>query len=227
MEMNALILVVEDDIAILKVLQRSLTFEGYQVDTAEDGETALVSMQNHHPDLVILDLMLPVMDGIEVCRRVRVSDKVPILILTARDSVKDRVTGLDAGADDYLVKPFELDELLARVRALLRRSIPEKVAELSFSDLTLNPSTRQAIRNQRVINLSAREYDLLELFLSHPRQVLTREQIFDRVWGYDFGGESNVLDVYVRYLRKKLEISGETKLIRTVRGVGYVLRETD
>ena len=225
--MNALILVVEDDIAILKVLQRSLTFEGYQVDTAEDGETALVSMQNHHPDLVILDLMLPVMDGIEVCRRVRVSDKVPILILTARDSVKDRVTGLDAGADDYLVKPFELDELLARVRALLRRSIPEKVAELSFSDLTLNPSTRQAIRNQRVINLSAREYDLLELFLSHPRQVLTREQIFDRVWGYDFGGESNVLDVYVRYLRKKLEISGETKLIRTVRGVGYVLRETD
>jgi len=224
---NELILAVEDDIAILKVLQRSLMFEGYQVDTAEDGETALTCMQVHHPDVVILDLLLPGMDGIEVCRRIRVADKVPILILTARESVKDRVIGLDAGADDYLVKPFELEELLARVRALLRRSIPEKVAELSFFDLILNPSTRQAIRNQRRINLSAKEYDLLELFLQHPRQVLSREVIFDRLWGYDFGGESNVLDVYVRYLRKKLEISGEKKLIHTVRGVGYVLRETD
>jgi two-component system response regulator MprA len=225
--MNESILIVEDDIAILKVLQRSLSFEGYEVDSAENGETALTRLKVHHPDAVILDLMLPDMDGIEVCRRIRVSDKVPILILTARESVKDRVIGLDAGADDYLVKPFALDELLARVRALLRRSVPEKAAELSFSDLTLNPSTRQAIRNQRVIHLSAKEYDLLELFLRHPRQVLTREVIFDRVWGYDFGGESNVLDVYVRYLRKKLEESGENKLIHTVRGVGYVLREPD
>jgi len=227
MGMNELILIVEDDIAILKVLQRSLTFEGYQVDTAEDGETALTRMQAQHPDLVILDLMLPGMDGIEVCRRIRIAEKVPILILTARDSIKDRVVGLDAGADDYLVKPFELDELLARIRALLRRASPEKAAELSFSDLVLNPSTRQAIRNQRVINLSAKEYDLLELFLRNSQQVLTREVIFDRIWGYDFGGESNVLDVYVRYLRKKLELSGEKKLIHTVRGVGYVLRESE
>ena len=227
MGMNELILIVEDDIAILKVLQRSLTFEGYQVDTAEDGETALTRMQAQHPDLVILDLMLPGMDGIEVCRRIRIAEKVPILILTARDSIKDRVVGLDAGADDYLVKPFELDELLARIRALLRRASPEKAAELSFSDLVLNPSTRQAIRNQRVINLSAKEYDLLELFLRNSQQVLTREVIFDRIWGYDFGGESNVLDVYVRYLRKKLELSGEKKIIHTVRGVGYVLRESE
>ena len=227
MGMNELILIVEDDIAILKVLQRSLTFEGYQVDTAEDGETALTRMQAQHPDLVILDLMLPGMDGIEVCRRIRIAEKVPILILTARDSIKDRVVGLDAGADDYLVKPFELDELLARIRALLRRASHEKAAELSFSDLVLNPSTRQAIRNQRVINLSAKEYDLLELFLRNSQQVLTREVIFDRIWGYDFGGESNVLDVYVRYLRKKLELSGEKKLIHTVRGVGYVLRESE
>jgi two-component system response regulator MprA len=223
--MNELILVVEDDVAILKVLQRSLTFEGYRVETAEDGETALVRMQENHPDLVILDLMLPVMDGLEVCRRIRVSDQLPILILTARETLKDRVIGLDAGADDYLVKPFELDELLARVRALLRRTLPERATELIFSDLTLNASSRQAIRNKRVVNLSAKEYDLLDLFMRHPRQVLTREAIFDRVWGYDFGGESNVLDVYVRYLRKKLEIPGEEKLIHTVRGVGYVLRE--
>jgi two-component system response regulator MprA len=225
--MNELILIVEDDVAILNVLQRSLAFEGYQVDTAEDGVTALKRMQEHHPDLVILDLMLPGMDGIEVCRRIRVSDKIPILMLTARETIKDRVTGLDAGADDYIVKPFELDELLARVRALLRRCLPEKTNEMKFFDLVLSPATRQATRNKRVINLSAKEYDLLELFLRNPRQVLTREVIFDRVWGYDFGGESNVLDVYVRYLRKKLEKPEEKKLIHTIRGVGYVLRETD
>jgi two-component system, OmpR family, response regulator MprA len=195
------------------------------VDSAEDGETALEKMHNNHPDLVILDLMLPTIDGIEVCRRIRATDKLPIIMLTARDTLKDRVLGLDSGADDYIVKPFELDELLARVRALLRRTMPDRASELIFADLTLNAATRQAIRNGRVINLSAKEYELLELLMRHPRQVLTREVIFDRVWGYDFGGESNVLDVYIRYLRKKLELSGEGKLIHTIRGVGYVLRE--
>ena len=151
---------------------------------------------------------------------------MPILMLTAKDTTQDRVQGLDAGADDYLVKPFELDELLARVRALLRRTQTERVQVLTFADLTLDTSTRQAIRKGRVISLTAKEYDLLELFMRHPRQVLTREMIFDRVWGYDFGGESNVLDVYIRYLRQKLENGGEMRLLHTVRGVGYVLRET-
>jgi two-component system response regulator MprA len=176
---------------------------------------------------VILDLMLPGMDGVEVCQRLRAGGSVLILMLTARDTLHDRVQGLDAGADDYMVKPFELEELLARARALLRRTQPDRVPILSFTDLTLDTSTRQAIRKGRVISLTAKEYDLLELFLRHQRQVLTREMIFDRVWGYDFGGESNVLDVYIRYLRQKLENNEEeTRLIHTVRGVGYVLRET-
>ena len=220
------ILIVEDDEAIVRLLRRGLTFEGYQVETALDGETGLAMAREHHPDLVILDLMLPGIDGLEVCQRLRGSSNVPILMLTAKDTIQDRVSGLDAGADDYLVKPFELDEVLARVRALLRRTQTERVQVLSFNDLSLDPSTRQATRNTRTISLTAKEYDLLELFLRHPRQVLTREMIFDRVWGYDFGGESNVLDVYIRYLRQKLETEGETRLLHTVRGVGYVLRET-
>lgn len=220
------ILIIEDDEAIVRLLRRGLAYEGYQVETALDGETGLALARDRHPDLVILDLMLPGMDGLEVCQRLRGGSSVPILMLTAKDTIQDRVQGLDAGADDYLVKPFELDELLARVRALLRRTQTERVQVLTFTDLTLDTSTRQAIRKGRAISLTAKEYDLLELFMRHPRQVLTREMIFDRVWGYDFGGESNVLDVYIRYLRQKLEIEGENRLLHTVRGVGYVLRET-
>jgi len=224
--MNERILIIEDDEAILRVLRRALSYEGYRVDTAPDGESGLNQARDYHPDLVILDWMLPGMDGLEVCQRMRAGGSVPVLMLTAKDTLQDRVQGLDAGADDYMVKPFELDELLARVRALLRRTQPERVPMLSFADLTLDTSTRQATRRGRVISLTAKEYDLLELFMRHPRQVLTREMIFDRVWGYDFGGESNVLDVYIRYLRQKLEIEDEQRLIHTVRGVGYVLRET-
>ncbi len=223
--MNEQILIIEDDEAIVKVLKRSLIYEGYKVDVAQDGESGLAQVRDNKPDLVILDLMLPGIDGLEVCQQLRAVENLPILILTAKDSTPDRVEGLDAGADDYLAKPFELDELLARVRALLRRTHAERTQVLSFADLSLDTSSRQAVRNKRTINLTAKEYDLLELFLRHPRQVLTREIIFDRVWGYDFGGESNVLDVYIRYLRAKLEKPGEVKLIHTIRGVGYVLRE--
>jgi two-component system response regulator MprA len=223
--MNERVLIIEDDEAILRLLRRGLAYEGYQVDTALDGQSGLILARDVHPDLVILDWMLPGMDGLEVCRRLRTGGNVPILMLTAKDTVQDRVQGLDAGADDYLVKPFDLDELLARVRALLRRTQTERTQVLTFSDLNLDTGTRQAIRRGRIISLTAKEYELLELFMRHPRQVLTREMIFDRVWGYDFGGESNVLDVYIRYLRQKLEIEGETRLLHTVRGVGYVLRE--
>jgi two-component system response regulator MprA len=223
--MKERILIIEDDEAIVKVLRRGLAYEGYQVESALDGESGLILARDTGPDLVVLDLMLPGMDGMEVCRRIRTGGSLPILMLTARETVQDRVEGLDSGADDYMVKPFELNELLARVRALLRRTKQERSPTLSFSDLTLDTYSRQAIRHGRVIPLTAKEYDLLELFMRHPRQVLSRELIFDRVWGYDFGGESNVLDVYVRYLREKVEIKGETRLIFTVRGVGYVLRE--
>lgn len=224
--MKERILIIEDDEGIVRVLRRALSYEGYTVDTALDGENGLHMARDHHPDLVILDLMLPGMDGIEVCQRLRSGGSTPILMLTAKDAVQDRVQGLDAGADDYMTKPFELDELLARLRALLRRTQLDRAPVLSFADLILDTSTRQASRKSRVIPLTAKEYDLLELFLRHPRQVLTREMIFDRVWGYDFGGESNVLDVYIRYLRQKLESEGEMRLIHTVRGVGYVVRET-
>jgi two-component system response regulator MprA len=218
--MNERILIIEDDQAILKLLQRGLAYEGYTVDVATDGRAGLNLARDHAPDLVILDWMLPGMDGLEVCHRLRMGGKMPILMLTAKDTIQDRVQGLDAGADDYMIKPFNLDELLARVRALLRRTQPERVQVLKFADLTLDTGTREAIP------LTAKEYELLELFLRHPKQVLTREVIFDRVWGYDFGGESNVLEVYIRYLRQKLEQDGEQRLIHTVRGVGYVMRET-
>ena len=224
--MKESILLIEDDEAIVKVLRRGLAYEGYQVDAAFDGETGLIFARDHNPDLVILDIMLPGIDGIEVCRRIRAAGNLPILILTARDTVPNRIEGLDSGADDYMVKPFELTELLARVRALLRRTQLERSPTLSFSDLTLDTYTRQAIRKGRVIQLTAKEYDLLELFMRHPKQVLNREVIFERVWGYDFGGESNVLDVYIRYLREKIETKGESRLISTIRGVGYALRES-
>jgi two-component system response regulator MprA len=224
--MNERILIIEDDQAILKILQRGLAYEGYTVDTATEGRSGLMLARDHQPDLVILDWRLPGMDGLEVCHRMRTaSGSVPILMLTAKDAVQDRIQGLDAGADDYMVKPFNLDELLARVRALLRRTQPDRVPVLKFADLTLDTGSRQASRVNRLVQLTAKEYELLELFLRHPKQVLTREVIFDRVWGYDFGGESNVLEVYIRYLRQKLEEGGEARLIHTVRGVGYVMRE--
>jgi two-component system response regulator MprA len=223
--MNERILIIEDDQQILKLLQRGLSYEGYTVDTATEGRMGLILARDHTPDLVILDWMLPGMDGLEVCHRLRTGGSIPILMLTAKDTVSDRIQGLDAGADDYMIKPFNLDELLARVRALLRRTQPERVPVLKFADLTLDTGSRQATRGNRSISLTAKEYELLELFLRHPKQVLTREVIFDRVWGYDFGGESNVLEVYIRYLRQKLEGDGEPRLIHTVRGVGYVMRE--
>ena len=223
--MNERILIVEDDPAILKVLQRSLAYEGYTVDIATDGRTGLNLAHDHHPDLVILDWMLPGMDGLEVCRRLRLQSGLPILMLTAKDTIQDRVQGLDAGADDYIVKPFNLDELTARIRALLRRTQTERNQVYNFADLTMDTSSRQVTRGKRPVSLTAKEYELLELFLRHPRQVLTREVIFDRVWGYDFGGESNVLEVYIRYLRQKLEAEAEPRLIHTIRSVGYVLRE--
>ena len=225
--MKARILVIEDDEAILAFLKRGLSFDGYEVEIAEDGQKGLAIARGNTPDLVVLDIMLPGIDGIEVCRRLRAAGKVPILMLTAKDSVSDRVMGLDAGADDYLVKPFNLDELLARIRALLRRTQTPKQKEYLFEDLKLDTGTRRAYRLERVIDLTAKEYELLELFMRHPRQVLTREMIYDDVWGYDFGGESNIIEVYVRYLRQKLEEGQEKRLLHTVRGMGYVLREEE
>lgn len=220
------ILIIEDDHHIAAMLRRGLIFEGFEAEVAYDGRAGLDAARDRMPDLVVLDLMLPEIDGMEVCRRLRAVGDVPILILTARESVPDRVAGLDAGADDYMVKPFAFEELLARVRALLRRhKSPDSPEVLRFADLELDTGTRQARRGSRMIDLTAKEYDLLHMFLRHPRQVLTREQIFDDVWQYDFGGESNIIEVYVRYLRNKLEAEGEPRLIHTARGVGYALRE--
>ncbi len=216
---------IEDDQRIAQMIQRGLAFEGYRVDVAYDGQVGLDKAREAMPDLVVLDLMLPTLDGFEVCRRLRAAGNVPILMLTAKDTVADRVRGLDAGADDYLVKPFDLDELSARVRALLRRAQPSTPEVLHFADLMLDTGTRQARRGNRQIELTGKQYELLELFMRHPRQVLTRDQIFDRVWGYDFGGESNIIEVYIRYLRQKVEADSEPRLLHTVRGVGYVLRE--
>lgn len=225
--MSARILVIEDEDRIASFLERGLTYEGYRVDIAHDGPAGLGVARENPPDLVVLDWMLPGMDGLEVCRRLRAGSQVPVLILTAKDAVADRVQGLDAGADDYVVKPFAFAELLARIRALLRRSGPGEPEILRFGDLVLDTGTHRARRGNRVIDLTAKEYDLLELFMRHPRQVLTREVIYDRVWGYDFGGESNIIEVYVRYLRQKISADAEPRLIHTVRGVGYVLREEE
>jgi two-component system, OmpR family, response regulator MprA len=225
--MSETILVVEDDRRIRDLLRRGLIFEGYAVDTAEDGETALRAAREKEPDAVILDLMLPGMDGLEVCRRLRNASSVPILMLTARDTVPDRVTGLDAGADDYMVKPFAFDELLARLRAIFRRHRAEVPSDtVRYADVTLNPRTRQVFRGKEEIQLTAKEFDLLELFMRHPNQVLTRELIYEHIWNYDFGGESNIIEVYVRYLRTKLENGGRSRLIQTIRGVGYAMRES-
>ena len=222
------VLLIEDEARIAQFIERGLIYEGYRVSVARDGQTGLSIARDNPPDLVILDWMLPGLDGLEVCKRLHAASDVPILMLTAKDDVRDRVQGLDAGADDYLVKPFSVDELMARVRALLRRSTPHSRPEiLRFSDLTLDTGTHRAYRGERAIDLTAKEYELLELFMRNPRQVLTRDVIFDRVWGYDFGGESNIIEVYVRYLRQKTEQENEPRLIHTVRGVGYVLREEE
>jgi len=219
------ILVVDDEPEVVSFVQRGLVYAGYTVDLALDGESALALARERNPDLVVLDVMLPDLDGLEVCRRLRAgSPELPVLMLTAKDAVPDRVAGLDAGADDYMVKPFSFDELHARIRALLRRTQPLQQPVLRFADLILDSSTREARRGDRFIKLTPKEYELLELFMRHPRQVLSREVIFDRVWGYDFGGESNIIEVYVRYLRRKL---GEPNLIQTVREVGYILRDEE
>ncbi|ANZ36505.1 DNA-binding response regulator [Lentzea guizhouensis] len=227
------ILVVDDDRAVRESLRRSLQFNGYQVETAGDGMQALESVTAARPDAMVLDVMMPRLDGLEVCRRLRsTGDDLPILVLTARDAVSDRVSGLDAGADDYLPKPFALEELLARLRALLRRATHDteaassSAAVLKFADLELDPSTRDVRRGDRPISLTRTEFALLELLLAHPRQVLTRSRILEDVWGYDFPTSGNALEVYVGYLRRKTEADGEPRLIHTVRGVGYVLRET-
>ncbi len=221
------ILVVDDEPAVRDALDRALRLEGYQVDVASDGRQALQRHDAVRPDAMVMDVLMPVMDGLEATRLLRRGgDRTPILMLTARDAVSDRVAGLDAGADDYLVKPFALDELLARLRALLRRTAPGADEQpLVFADLTLDPVTRTARRGPREFALTRTEYLLLELFIRNPRRVLTREQILDRVWGYDFGPASNSLEVYVGYLRRKLEEEGEQRLIHTARGVGYAMRE--
>jgi two-component system response regulator MprA len=222
--------VVDDDRAVRESLRRSLSFNGYTVDLAEDGVEALEAITNERPDALVLDVMMPRLDGLEVCRQLRsTGDDLPILVLTARDSVSERVSGLDAGADDYLPKPFALEELLARLRALLRRTGPEEGSDgalMTFADLTLDPSTREVHRGNRSISLTRTEFSLLEMLIANPRRVLTRSRILEEVWGFDFPTSGNALEVYVGYLRRKTEAEGEPRLIHTVRGVGYVLRET-
>lgn len=224
------ILVVDDDRAVRESLRRSLSFNGYSVDLAVDGLDALDKIGGTRPDAVVLDVMMPRLDGLEVCRRLRsAGDDLPILVLTARDTVSERVSGLDAGADDYLPKPFALEELLARLRALLRRRTPEASEaseEMTFLDLRLDPVTREVSRDGRAISLTRTEFALLEMLMANPRRVLTRARILEEVWGYDFPTSGNALEVYVGYLRRKTEAEGEARLIHTVRGVGYVLRET-
>jgi two-component system response regulator MprA len=220
------LLVVDDEPAVRESLRRALGLEGYEVTLAAEGEEALARLAADDFEAVVLDVAMPRMDGVEVCRRLRAAgDRTPVLMLTARDAIDDRVAGLDAGADDYLVKPFALRELIARLRALIRRSEPPAEPELRFADLSMDLLTREVRRGERPIELSRTEFSLLELFLENPRVVLSRSQIFERVWGYDFGPTSNSLGVYVGYLRRKLESEGESRLIQTVRGVGYALRE--
>jgi two-component system response regulator MprA len=224
-QMSARVLVVDDDPAVLSGLRRAFALEGYEVVAADDGESALAQAQEQVPDLVVLDVMLPGLDGLTVCQRLRAASAAPILLLTAKDTVPDRVAGLDRGADDYLVKPFALDELLARARALLRRAQPPSDDRLRYSDLELDLPAREATRAGEPLRLTPREYDLLAVFLRHPRQALSREQLCQHVWGYAFEGESNFIDVAVKDLRKKLEAGGRPRLLQTVRGFGYALRE--
>jgi len=228
--MKETILVIDDDEKITSMLRRGLAFEGYSVRTARNGTDGLEAVLQEEPDLIVLDIMMPGLDGWEVCRRLReAGSRMPILMLTAKDEVSDRVRGLDAGADDYLMKPFALEELLARVRALLRRSsqtveTPPEDRKLQFEDVSLNLDTREVLRGGRVIELTAKEFDLLHLFMMNPRRVLSRDVLMDKIWGYDYSGESNVLEVYIAMLRNKLESNGESRLIQTVRGTGYVLK---
>ena len=224
--MTTKVLLVDDEPAVREAVGRVLRLEGFEVDEAGDGREAIRAISTWRPDAVLLDVLMPELDGLEVCRRLRdTGDRTPVLMLTARDDVQDRVAGLDAGADDYLPKPFALDELLARLRALLRRSGWEDDHQvLRFGDLELDPTAHEVRRGDREIELTRTEYLLLELFLHHPRQVLTRDVIFERVWGYDFGPTSNSLEVYIGYLRRKTEAAGEPRLLHTVRGVGYVMR---
>jgi two-component system, OmpR family, response regulator MprA len=228
--MNAHILIVDDDNRVTNALRRTLAYEGYQVSITANGEGALTIVRTRPPDLIILDLMLPGIDGLEVCRRLRsAGDGIAVLMLTARDAVADRVAGLETGADDYLVKPFALEELLARVKALLRRRNPSEITRevLAFEDLELDTATRQAKRGNRLIDLSTTEFELLSIFLRNPRMVLTRSLLMDRIWGSDFEGGPNVLEVYIGHLRTKLEQQNEKRLIQTVRGAGYVLRTSE
>ena len=220
------VLVVDDEPAVRTALERALALDAYDVGLAEDGRAALDHLVEHRVDAVVLDVAMPGLDGLEVCRRLRAAgDRTPVLMLTARDAVDDRVAGLDAGADDYLVKPFALRELKARLRALVRRAEPAADGVMRFADLELDPVAREVRRGGRPIELSRTEFSLLELLLARPRQVMTRSEIFERVWGYDFGSTSNALGVYVGYLRRKTEAGGRPRLLHTVRGVGYVLRE--
>jgi len=222
------ILVVDDERAVRDSLRRALALEGYEVEVAADGAEALARLAANgaHPDAMVLDVLMPEVDGLEVCRRLRAGgSRLPVLMLTARDAVDDRVAGLDAGADDYVVKPFALEELLARVRALLRRALSAPDGVLRFADLELDAGSRTVRRGGEPVELTRTEFNLLELFMLNPRQVLTRSLIFERVWGYDFGPTSNSLDVYIGYLRRKTEAGGEARLIQTVRGLGYALRE--
>ncbi|MEB3885798.1 response regulator transcription factor [Lyngbya sp. CCY1209] len=224
--MASKILIVEDDATLAQFLKQELSYEGYDVNVEQDGMAGMMAIRESHPDLVILDWMLPRLSGIEICRRLRDSyNRIPIILLTAKDEVSDRVSGLDAGADDYIIKPFSLEEFLARVRANIRRTQEPDPDVLKFDDLSLNRSTREVFRGNRAIELTAKEFDLLEYLMRHPRQVLTRDQILEKVWGYDFMGDSNIIEVYVRYLRLKLEAENESRLIQTVRSVGYVIRE--
>jgi two-component system response regulator MprA len=220
------VLIVEDEAEIAGFIRRGLALDGFTAEIATDGNAALAAARDRPPDLVVLDLMLPGIDGLEVARRLRAASEVPIIMLTARDAVPDRVEGLEAGADDYLIKPFAFEELLARIRVQLRRrQRDENPTVLRFGPLSMDTAAHTTSIGTRRVDLTAKEYELLELFLRHPQQVLTREVIYDRVWGYDFGGESNIIEVYVRYLRQKLEAGGEVRLLHTVRGVGYILRE--
>lgn len=224
--MKTRILVIDDDPSVTSLLKRGLSYEGFAVDTAPSGRQGLEQARQQPPDLVILDIMMPGIDGLEVCRRLRTADpSLPIILLTARDAATDQVRGLETGADDYVVKPFTFEVLLARIRALLRRVEPPGAEQLRFQDLVLDTGTHTARRGEREIDLTTTEYELLQQFLRHPRQVLAKEQLMDKVWGYDFEGNFNVLEVYVRYLRTKLEAGGEPRLIHTVRGAGYLLRE--
>ncbi|MEH2347355.1 MAG: response regulator transcription factor [Nostoc sp.] len=221
------ILLVEDEVKLARFVELELNYEGYQVSIAYDGLTALTAARELHLDLVILDWMLPGLSGLEICHHLRsIGDKVPIILLTVKDEESDRIAGLDAGADDYLVKPFSVDELLARVSAHLRRNRQVEIADvLKFEDLSLNRRTRQVYREQRLIELTAKEFDLLEYLLAHPRQVITCDRILQEVWAYDFIGDANIIELHIRYLRLKLEANNEKSLIQTVSGIGYTLHD--